>query len=919
MSGVIRSNEMDPAVAIRVRRRRWPLLFLVFIAFLLVLAGGLFAASRFFGIGLYAVSAPSQALAAPLKHGDMALVRKESPSKISLGELVGVRLSRGEESNQGLPQRLVGEVVVIDPSGNSKNFFVDSGGRIASVIPSTATGAGIGTIIDLIPYAGFPLLLLSSPGGIVTSGAFIVAFLGLLAWAFGRRRMQRIDPGGYPSTLGVAIGEPPDVRLALSDASNPGTSSVRADSDGGVVFEGLLQKRNELRMVAEWSLVGGLDSDQLHRVLSETADMIDALHVPDGLSGDANSEGTSGTPRTGSLQPNVVTKPRMIRRKTPFVPSERAFRRFAIHAVTLIALAISVVYLVWRAAFTMAALWISVPFLLLEIWSFVDLVLYAYSAWNVDPPEVFIEDGSGLSCTVLIATYNEPISILLPTVAAAASMEFATETWVLDDGNRKEVEEMVRRVGVKYVARPEHTHAKPGNLNHALESVTTDLFAVFDADHTPRPEFLSHTIGYFADPTVALVQTPQEFYNLGSFEHFGALHEESLFYRVIQPGKGRRGAAFWCGTNAVLRTSALRDVGGVSMDSIAEDFQTTIRLHRKGWKSIYHNEALAHGLAAADISQYTVQRKRWGKGAMQVIKSKDNPLLASGLTLSQRISYFYSLSAWFDSWHTLLMALVPTVVLATGQFPFRISPLLFVATFLSTFVLQQVVLKILGRGWNKLWYSLQFDMIRLSSNLVATLSLLSFKRRTRHQKFVVTKKGSLGNFRARMLTPWPLMVVALLLAASLIWGAAMVGGYVNTSLHPRIAATVTLAWTSINLVLVLAAMKRSVSSKFATERRDGYRVDVSVPVLISREGSYLTTDISMTGCNVLAHQPGDANEIELMISGVKVRATARSFDGSKGSFEFLPGQWDAMKELSMMTFHPENSDPDSDTSAEELR
>lgn len=476
---------------------------------------------------------------------------------------------------------------------------------------------------------------------------------------------------------------------------------------------------------------------------------------------------------------------------------------------------------------------------------------------------------------------------------------------------------MALEVGAKYVTRPEHTHAKAGNLNHALKSVTTELVAVFDADHTPRPEFLSHTIGYFADPAVAVVQTPQEFYNLDSFEHFGALHEESLFYRVIQAGKGQKGAAFWCGTNAVLRAAALRDVGGVSTDSIAEDFQTTIRLHRKGWKSIYHNEVLAHGLAAADISQYTVQRRRWGRGAMQVIKSKDNPLVASGLTLAQRISYFYSLSAWFDSWHTLLMALVPTVVLTTGQFPFRMSPLLFVVTFLSTFVLQQVVLKLLGRGWNKLRYSLLFDMIRLSSNLVATLSLFAFQKYSRQRKFVVTKKGSMGSFRARMLAPWPLILIALSLGASLIWGLTIIAGYVSAALRPGVAATVTLIWVSVNLVLVLAAIRRSISAKYAMERRDGHRLEIPVPVATSREGSYLTTDISMTGCNVLALSGTGPEEVELMISGVKVKAEVRSFDGSKGSFQFLPGQWEAMQKLSMIAFHLENPTLDSDSSLKE--
>ncbi|TFV55140.1 glycosyltransferase, partial [Mycobacterium sp. PS03-16] len=155
-------------------------------------------------------------------------------------------------------------------------------------------------------------------------------------------------------------------------------------------------------------------------------------------------------------------------------------------------------------------------------------------------------------------------------------------------------------LGARYVTRPVHDSAKAGNLNHALAMVTTDLVAVFDADHVPEPDFLTRTLPYFADQQLALVQTPQDFYNTSSFEHYrpgSPLHEESLFYRVVQAGKHNAGAAFWCGTNAVLRVSALRGVGGVATETLTEDFHTTLRLHRAGWRTAYHNQVLASGLA----------------------------------------------------------------------------------------------------------------------------------------------------------------------------------------------------------------------------------------------------------------------------------------------------------------------------------
>src|SRR5690606_3900041 len=146
------------------------------------------------------------------------------------------------------------------------------------------------------------------------------------------------------------------------------------------------------------------------------------------------------------------------------------------------------------------------------------------------------------SIAVVIPTVNEGPEILVPTIAAAVAMEPVHETWVLDDGNRPEIEELAAKLGARYLARPTHEHAKAGNLNRALGVIDAEILAVLDADHVAAPEFLRATLGYFSDPRVALVQTPQDFYNVTSFEHgpgetYGEpFHEQTLFYRLLQPG-----------------------------------------------------------------------------------------------------------------------------------------------------------------------------------------------------------------------------------------------------------------------------------------------------------------------------------------------------------------------------------------------
>ena len=332
----------------------------------------------------------------------------------------------------------------------------------------------------------------------------------------------------------------------------------------------------------------------------------------------------------------------------PSLPDpETPARRTAIRGVALVALAVTGAYLAWRVTSTidLAVWWVSLPMLVLEVHAALALALFTFSLWDVDaaPPQRDL-GRTKLKIAVVVPTYNEGIEILIPTIAAAAAMRVRHQTWVLDDGARPEVKRLARELGVRYLARTEHEHGRAGNINNALTVIKADLVAVLDADHVADPAFLERTIAYFDDPQVALVQTPQEFYNRDSFEHDAVagdrerFHEQALFYRMVQPGKNRWAAASWSGSGAILRIAALHDVGGVATETVTEDIHTTVRLHRRGWRTVYHNEVLARGLAAADADTYQLQRLRRSTGAMQVLRL-ENPLWAGGLTSVQRVSY----------------------------------------------------------------------------------------------------------------------------------------------------------------------------------------------------------------------------------------------------------------------------------------
>ena len=240
-------------------------------------------------------------------------------------------------------------------------------------------------------------------------------------------------------------------------------------------------------------------------------------------------------------------------------------------AVAVLALAVTAAYLTWRAVATidLAVWWVSLPLYLLELHAALGLGLYVFSLWDLraQAPARPVEE-TGLRVAAPIRTWNEPPEVLVPTIAAAVAVRPAHETWVLDDGDRPQIARLATDLGARYLRRDDRSHAKAGNLNHALGAIEADVVAVLDADHVARPDLLTATLGYFDDPRVALVQTPQDFYNLESFEHSrtagrDGFNEQSLFYRAILAGKNRWQAACWLAFNLALLVAAIGRIRAV--------------------------------------------------------------------------------------------------------------------------------------------------------------------------------------------------------------------------------------------------------------------------------------------------------------------------------------------------------------------
>jgi len=237
-----------------------------------------------------------------------------------------------------------------------------------------------------------------------------------------------------------------------------------------------------------------------------------------------------------------------------------------VRVLAVLVVAFGLVYVGWRwtASVPWAAWFIAVPLLLAETYSFGESLLYALTMWNSRRRRPAPVAPAGRTVDVFIATYNEPLEMVLTTAIAARDMTYPHETWILDDGDRPDFRRAAELVGVGYITRgPEwegrQRFAKAGNINNALFVTSGEFIAILDADQVPEPRFLDRVLGYFDDEEIAFVQTPQQFWNVDPRDPLGS--HADLFYGPIQQGKDGWGAAFFCGSNAVLRREALMALG----------------------------------------------------------------------------------------------------------------------------------------------------------------------------------------------------------------------------------------------------------------------------------------------------------------------------------------------------------------------
>ena len=285
-----------------------------------------------------------------------------------------------------------------------------------------------------------------------------------------------------------------------------------------------------------------------------------------------------------------------------------------------VALVVGAWYICWRwaSSLNIDAMWFALPLVMAETAAYAGMVLFVFNLWKDDPvamrdPPVVLGDvvtqhpeaARKLIVDVMFATYDEDPELVLLGIKDAQKITYPhpidVRIHVLDDGRRTAMRDMTEAAGAHYITRDTNEGFKAGNLRNAMAQTQGDFIVICDADTRPFATILENTLGYFRDPKMAWVQTPQWFYDLPEgaelqdvlHRKFGArwgrmgamvermfgpvrighdpfVSDPKMFYDIIQRRRNWANASFCCGAGSIHRREAVMEAAVRSFSAKVE-------------------------------------------------------------------------------------------------------------------------------------------------------------------------------------------------------------------------------------------------------------------------------------------------------------------------------------------------------------
>ncbi len=264
--------------------------------------------------------------------------------------------------------------------------------------------------------------------------------------------------------------------------------------------------------------------------------------------------------------------------------------------------------------------------------------------------------------SIHVPAYREPPEMLIQTIDALARLEYPNYEAIIIVNNTPDramvepVREHCAKLGdhIKFINAEKVSGFKAGALRIALDATAPDaeIIGVIDADYVVTPDWLKDLVPAFDDPTVGLVQAPQDHRD----GHRSPLHEAmnaeyAGFFDIGMVQRNEDDAIVVHGTMCLIRRAAMVEAGNWSSDTICEDTDLGLSIAENGWKTHYTRKRYGYGLLPDSFEAFKKQRHRWAYGGFQIIKKHWRRFLPnnSRLTTAQKRHFVLGWISWLGS------------------------------------------------------------------------------------------------------------------------------------------------------------------------------------------------------------------------------------------------------------------------------
>lgn len=432
------------------------------------------------------------------------------------------------------------------------------------------------------------------------------------------------------------------------------------------------------------------------------------------------------------------------------------------------------------------------------------MLYYFISPEPTDSPEILSAERPTHAPTVDVFTTampGEPFEMFAETLRAIQNIQTPHQTFLLDGGNDEALIKLCQELHVTHVNCQEVQGAKAGKINYCLKHYSTsEIVFIIDPDHRPKPDLLHRVLPFFRDPHIGFVQVVQAYYN-GSQSFVAEAADEQTFgfYGPTLMALNGLEIPTAIGANCIFRRKALDSIQGHA-EHLAEDALTSMRIHAKGWKSVYYPYRGTEGLVPEDLGTFFKQQYKWTTGMFYLLFHEYFRLFKS-FNWKAKIHYFNAGTFYFGGVASFLTLFFPIFLLLSRQYAVEFDLIEFfihlfpysITTFFTYIYLQRYYTH--EREKRLPWRSM---VLEKSTWHIYVMGFLSALLQKKVQYFPTPKNSD--------RSPMPLLVLPnLLIIALSIW--AVIFGFVGyPNLEGGTALMIIFALLNILLLIPITAI-----------------------------------------------------------------------------------------------------------------